>query len=230
VIAQRSFGRLFAGKPAKEGRAPALPQAPARTRFAQSDDSQTCCRMSCRTVSDVHPGYPALLLRRRVLDGGLSDRLQVELVEKRAIAYEIGADFEVCSDCGMPDFELAIAHRKLSYAITELGKLLTDLRNEGVTRAELDRVRHRAGISLEMGLDSPGALAHWFGANRLLHDPEPSQARMDSLEKVTVNDARRIARKYLPPRRMTLAPGGRADRPVVAGARRALKEVVEKLS
>lgn len=228
-IARRTFGKLFEGQPSKEGRAPGLPKNPARTRFVQSDDSQTRCRMSFRTVSDVHADYPALLLLRRVLDGGLSARLQVELVEKRGIAYEIGADFEVYSDCGMLDFELAVAHRKLSYAITELGKLLADLRNEGVTQAELDRVRHRARISLEMGLDSPGELAHWFGANRLFHEPEPPQARMASLEKVTVKDVRRIARKYLHPRRMTLAAVGGADRPVVAGARRALKAVATQL-
>lgn len=229
-IAARTFGKLFDGQVAKEGRAPALPASPARARFVQSDDSQTRCRMSFRTVSDVHADYPALLLLRRVLDGGLSARLQVELVEKRGIAYEVGADFEVYSDCGMLDFEIAVAHRKLSYALTELGKVLADLRNDGVSQQELDRVRHRARISLEMGLDSPGELAHWFGANRLFHEPATPAARMAGLELVTVNDVRRIAKKYLHPKRLTLAAVGGADRPVVAGAKRALKDVVVKLS
>lgn len=229
-VAARTFGKLFEGQPAKEGRAPALPPKPAHSRFVGSDDSQSRCRLSFRTVSDVHPDYPALLLLRRVLDGGLSARLQVELVEKRGIAYEVGADLEVYSDCGLLDFEVAVAHRKLSYAITELGKILADLRTNGVGQAELDRVRHRARISLEMGLDSPGELAHWFGANRLFHEPAPPEARMDKLDSVTAKDVRRIARKYLHPKRLTLAAVGGADRSTVAGAKRALKDVAQMLS
>ncbi len=229
-VAARTFGKLFEGQPAKEGRAPALPPKPAHSRFVKSDDSQTRCRLSFRTISDVHPDYPALLLLRRILDGGLSARLQVELVEKRGIAYEVGADLEVYSDCGLLDFEVAVAHRKLAYAITELGKILADLRTNGVGQQELDRVRHRARISLEMGLDSPGELSHWFGANRLFHDPVSPESRMDKLDEVTIQDVRRIARKYLHPKRLTLAAVGGADRSTVAGAKRALKEVAEMLS
>lgn len=227
--AERSFGGLFAGRPAAEGRAPKLPGAPAASRFVRSEDTQTRCRLSFRSTSDAHADYPALVLLRRVLDGGLSARLQVELVEKRGIAYEIGADLEVYSDCGLFDFELAVAHRKLAYAVEELGKVLHDLRNGGVDDEELDRVRRRARISLEMGLDSPGELAQWYGANRLFHEPQSPEARLDRLEQVTQDDLRRVARKYLNAKRLTVAAVGGADRPTQAAGRRALKALAASL-
>lgn len=227
--AEAAFGGLFAGKVASEGKAPPLPAEAPRWRFVKSDDNQTRVRLSFRTVSDVHKDYPALLLLRRVLDGGLSARLQVEMVERRGIAYEIGADLEVYSDCGLLDFELAVANRKLGYAITELGQVLASLRKDGVDQDELDRVRRRARISLEFGLDSPGELAQWYGANRLFHEPVPPEERMARLEQVTVADLRAAIRKYLDPKRLTVAAVGGADRATVAGARRAVKGVAAAL-
>lgn len=228
--AKRAFGGLFEGRPSAEGRPPKLPATPAASRFVRSDDVQTRCRLSFRATSDSHADYPALVLLRRVLDGGLSARLQVELVEKRGIAYEIGAEIEAYSDCGLFDFELAVAHRKLSYAITELGKVLRTLREDGVGQDELDRVRRRARISLEMGLDAPGELAQWYGANRLFFDPVSPEQRMARLEQVTQADLRRVAKKYFQPKRLTMAAVGGADRPTVAAGRRALKELAEMLS
>lgn len=228
--AERAFGGLFEGRPSSEGKAPRLPPEPASSRFVHTDDTQTRTRLSFRTVCDMHADYPALVLLRRVLDGGLSARLQVELVEKRGIAYEIGADLEVYSDCGLLDFELAVAHRKLAYAYEELGNLLHTIRTEGVSEAELDRVRQRARIGLEMGLDSPGELAHWYGANRLFHEPLSPQARLARLEQVSAKDLTRVARKYLQPRRLTVAAVGGADRPTVAAGRRALRTLADRLS
>lgn len=225
--AKKHFGPLFEGRLSKEGRAPRL--ASARSRFVRTDDTQTRVRMSFRTTSDVHADYPALVLLRRVLDGGLSARLQVEMVEKRGIAYEIGADLEVYSDCGLFDFELAVAHRKLSYALTELGNLLVELREHGVSGEELDRVRRRARISLEMGLDAPAELSHWYGANRLFHEPLSPEARMARLETVTSDDLRRVAKKYLTGKRLTVAAVGGAPPPTVAGARRAIRELSARL-
>ena len=228
--AKHAFRHLFDGRRAKEGRPPPTPREGPRIRFIGSDDAQTRLRLVFQTVPSTHRDFPALLLVRRILDGGLSARLQVELVEKRGIVYEVGADHETYVDCGLFGFELAVAHRKLSYAIEELGRVLVDLRSHGVEATELDRVRARARIGLELGLDAPAELAHWFGPTRLFYPPIAPETRMDHLDKVTTADMKRVIRKYLDPRRLTVVGVGGASKAHVAGARKSLKRLAEDLS
>lgn len=228
--AARGFGRLFPGKQAREGRAPALPKKAPQLRFVHSDDAQTRARLTFRAVSDVHPDYPALLLLRRIVDGGLSARLQVEMVEKRGIVYEIGAELESYSDCGLFDFELAVAHKKLSYALEELCKVIEQLVKEPIAQEELDRVRRRARFGLELGLDSTHEMAQWYGAVRLYHAPIGPEGRLEQLEKVTSEDLQRVARTYLSPERLTVAAVGGADARTVTKAKGVLRDFSRRLS
>lgn len=227
--AERAFGQLFRGRRAREQAPPLLPPKAPRFRFVRSDDSQTRARLTFRVTSDAHRDYPALQLIRRILDGGLSARLQVELVEKRGIVYDISADLEAYADCGLFDFELAAQHRKLAYAIGELGKVIIGLVQDGVSQEELDRVRRRARIGLEFGLDSNAELSAWFGATQLFHDPIPPEARMRQLEEVTPKRLRDTARRYFRPERMTIAAVGGATRPHVEEARKTVREIVRGL-
>jgi predicted Zn-dependent peptidase len=228
--AARSFGALPKGRRVREGEAPALPPSAPSARFVHFDDAQTRARLSFRTVSDQHPDYPALLLLRRVVDGGLSARLQVELVEKRGIVYEIGADLETYADCGLFDFELAVAHKKLAYAFRELGKVILDLVRHGVGQEELDRVRRRARFGLELGLDSTTELSHWFGVTRLFHEPISPEERMAQLDRVTPADLARVLGAYFRPERMTFAAVGGADREVIKATRAELDHLAQQLS
>lgn len=227
--AEKTFGRLASGRHAREIPPPRLPPNAPRARFVRSDDSQTRARFTFRATSDAHKDYPALLLIRRILDGGLSARLQVELVERRGIVYDIGADLEAYSDCGLFDFELAAQPKKLAYAIRELGRVIADLRDNGVGQEELDRVRRRARIGLEFGLDSTGELSAWFGATQLFHAPIAPEERMRQLEAITPAMVRETARRYFRPERLTIAAVGGANKPATDAAKQAVREVVAAL-
>ena len=229
AAATKAFGGLFKGRRASEGPPPPLPEGAPAARFVHFDDAQTRARLSFRTVSDQHPDYPALLLVKRILDGGLSARLQVELVERRGIVYEIGAELETYSDTGLFDVELAVAHKKLPYALAELGNVLATLREEGVTREELDRVRRRARYGLEFGLDSSAELSQWFGVTRLFHPPISPEERMAQLERVTPDDFQQTLDRYLRPEGLTFTAVGGTDRAAVREAKLELKRFVQRL-
>lgn len=219
--AKRGFGKLPAGRKAAAGRRPPAPET-RRLRFARSDDAQTRVRLSFRTVSPVHRDYPALIVLRRVFDGGLSARLQVELVEKRGLVYEVGADLNGYADCGLLDFELAVANDRLAVALSELRRVIGEVVDDGITTDELTRIKNRARCTVEFGLDSPSEMSHWFGAERLFAEPKAPEARLAELEAVTADDISRIARKYLSWDRMTVAAVGAAS----AQARREAKKVL----
>jgi predicted Zn-dependent peptidase len=227
--AKKSFGSLFGGKRATEGPRPKILGDPT-VRFVSSDDAQTRARLTFRVEPESHADFPALLLLRRVLDGGLSARLQVELVEKRGIVYEISAGLDSYSDCALFDFELAVAHKKLPYALEELAKVLLDLRDHGVTEEELDRVRRRARFGVEFGLDSTMDLSHWFGALQLWRDPIRPEERLQQLEAVSTHALLRAARKYFTPARMSFAAVGGASRAQVKEARAVLRAFQKECS
>ncbi len=226
--AERSFGGLFRGRPAPLGRAPA--QATPGFRYRSVEDPQTRLRVSFRTVSDGHPDHPALSLLRRVLDGGLSARLPVELIERRGLAYEAGADLATYADTGTLDFELAVAHRKVVASFEALGALLEDLRTEGVGPAELERVRARVAITVEMGLDSVHDMVQWFGVDHLFGRAQSPQARLLALEAVHHDDLKRVARTYLVPERCTAVAVGGAKPKDVTAARRAFADFCARLA
>lgn len=227
--ARRAFGQLQPGKRARET-APTLPSDAPRFTYVRADDAQTRVRMSFRTVPDPHPDYAALVLLRRVLDGGLSSRLQVELVEKRGIAYDVSADLETYADCGLLDFELAVAHKKLPYAIEELTRVIREIVADGVLEEELARTQRRARIGLELVLDSAHDLGSWFGATQLYRTPLTPEARIAELDQVTVDVVRKVAEKYLAPRRMTVAAVGNAPPATVRAARTTIARFVEEMS
>lgn len=228
TYAERAFGDMQAGKPAR-AQAPKRTAAPGKLTFVRFDDPQTRARVSFRTVSDAHADYPALLLIRRILDGGLSGRLPVALIERRGIAYDVFADVECFADCGLFNFEFAVAHKKLTYALEALGNVIIELVNDGVATEELERVRRRARIGLEFTLDSAGELNSWFGATQLFHDPIAPEARMQQLEAVTDDHLRRVAKKYFSAKRMTVAAVGGADVRTVRAARKSVARIAEAL-
>lgn len=227
--AARAFAALPRGKRAKET-APTLPSDAPRFSYVRADDAQTRVRMSFRTVPDPHPDYPALVILRRILDGGLSSRLQVELVEKRGIAYDISADLETYADCGLLDFELAVAHKKLPYALEELTRVIQEIVVDGVTDEELERTQRRARIGLEFVLDSAYELGAWFGSTQLFRAPPTPEARIAELGAVTREAVQRAASKYLDPKRMTVAAVGNAPPATVRASRVAISRFVEAMS
>ncbi|MEL6186215.1 MAG: pitrilysin family protein, partial [Myxococcota bacterium] len=226
--AERAFAGLHSGRRHGPGRRP----APAQPGFVSrhTDSPQTRLRLSFRTNSDGSADHPALVLLRRVLDGGLSARLQVEMVEKRGIAYEVGADLVTYADTGTLDIEMAVAHRKIPFALETLGGILGSLQEDGVTPDELERVRSRIAIGLELGLDSVYDMVQWFGVDHLFGRAQGPEDRLQRLESVQPSDLRRVARKYLRPERLTLVAVGGAGRRELGAGRSAARKLRERLS
>lgn len=224
----QQFGKLPPGKRATET-APKLPLDTPRFAYIRSDDAQTHMRVSFRTAPDVHEDHTALLMLRRYLDGGFSGRLQVELVERAGLAYEVGADIESYADCGIFDFEFAVAHAKLLLTLETLFRLLSELRAKPVDTAELDRLRRRARIGLEFGLDSASDLSHWFGATQLFRTPRRPEERIAELDHVTPERLQSVVAKYFRPERMTVAAVGGADDRLIRVVRKRVRELVESM-
>jgi predicted Zn-dependent peptidase len=220
-LAAQHFGSMPAGEPALDTPPPAWPDGPQLVEVAH-EESQTEFRLSFPVPPETHPDFPALLVLRRVLDDGLSSRLQVNVVDRRGLAYSISAGFDTYSDGGAFEIDAACAHAKVPATCEEVLRTLAELAETPVREDELERARARHRISLDFSLDSAADLAGWFGGTLLFHDPETFAERAARMEAVTAADVLRVARETFRRSRLIVCAVGHMDK----AARRALATVV----
>src|SRR5207244_11438322 len=117
-----------------------LPHRPRGARLAAVDhrESQTELRLSFLAAAEDHPDFPALLLLRRILDDGLAARLQLNVVERKGLAYAVHGSLDTFSDCSVFELEAACAPHKVPLVLAELLRLLAELCDED--RSEARRV------------------------------------------------------------------------------------------
>jgi len=220
--AERSFA-LPAGRRRVDG---ARPTAPApELRFVRHRGPQTRIRFSFRAFSEQHRNFAALVWLRRWFDGGLSARLQVELVDRLGLAYEVAAGIDGYSDTGVFDFELTVANEKLPTAVAELGRLVADVRRRHFTPDEVEAIKRRARSSFGGMLDAPHELAQWYGVGALFGALEGPEQRLARILDLDGDQIRRTARRVFRSERMSVTAVGGAAPSDVARARRAVRAV-----
>ena len=194
-LAKQHFGELPPGQLLREAPVNGAPRGP-QLIAVEHAESQMELQLSFRGPPEEHADFPALRVIRRILDDGLASRLQLNLVEKKALAYSVGAGMDGFSDCSVFEVGCACAPKKSPAALQELLRLLEELRSEAVPEDELSRAKKKTRISLEFSLDSPSEMVGWFGGGELLHPPvESFDGWIARIEQVTAADVQRVAAK-----------------------------------
>ncbi len=192
-LAEKHFGGLRPGQALADGPLNGAPRGP-QLIAADHTESQMELQVSFRAPPEEHPDFPVLRVIKRVLDDGLASRLQMQIVEQKALAYSVGAGMDGFSDCSVFEVGCACAPRKAPAALAEMLRILGGLRDAEVPEDELSRAKKKSRIWLEFSLDSPAEMIGWFGAGELLHPPaEPFDAWLSRIEGVTAADVRRVA-------------------------------------
>jgi predicted Zn-dependent peptidase len=192
-----AFRHLPRGPQWVEAPAPSARRDGPRLKYVALEEAQVEFRLTFPTVSDAHPDFAALSMLRRVLDDGLSSRLPYEVVEKRGLAYSLGATLDVFHDTGAFEVDGATAPRQLAKVVEQVLRTLSTLRAGRIAPEELRRAKRRHAMHLEFMADSPADLCGWFGGTRLFRRPEPLERRIAEANAVTLADLKRVAREYL---------------------------------
>ena len=192
-LAEKHFGGLRSGEVLRDGPLNGAPRGPQLIAVDHAE-SQMELQVSFRAAPEEHPDFPVLRVIKRLLDDGLASRLQLQLVERKALAYSVGAGMDGFSDCSVFEAGCACAPRKAPDALAEMLRVLGDLRETDVPSDELLRAKNKSRIWLEFSLDSPAEMIGWFGAGELLRPPAESfESWLSRIEKVTAADVRRVA-------------------------------------
>ena len=153
------------------------------------------------SYASAEPGEAeAIDLMMRVATSGATSKIYKRLVVKDKTAASAGGWY---SDSGLDGGRLgfyAIAAEKVSAEEVEqaIDHIIADLRENGVTQEELDRVRRSYLAEFVYSSDSQSRLARHYGwrlaTGMSIDDVESWPAR---LKQVTLEDIRKVARKYL---------------------------------
>jgi len=155
-----------------------------------------------KTIEQNHltllfPGLPltseerfAAQLLLNILGGGMSSRLFQTVRERHGLCYSVytfGASYR---DLGVLGIYTALGAESEAKAIPLILDLLRELKDSGVTQAELDRARDQAVSSVLMSLESTSSRMNSLGRNALLRGyiptPDEVQERYAALTREKV--------------------------------------------
>jgi predicted Zn-dependent peptidase len=195
----------------------AQPPVPERPRFTPALDV---------TVDETEQAYvllgtPGLSLRdeRRytfsvldtLLGGGMSSRLFQSVREERGLAYEISTFQQGYRDAGLFGVSAGCTPERVQECVGVVCDELDRLLNDGVTAAELDRVREHLKGNLTLALESTFNRMARLARNHLVHGRQISTEEVEArFDAVTAEDVNALARELFAPSQRALCVLGPA--------------------
>jgi predicted Zn-dependent peptidase len=193
-------------------RAPRLTLDGPRFRSVWSDSAQTQLQLLFYALPEWDPAYPALVALMRVLDDGMSTRLHYRVCDQKGLAYNVNAALEPLFDTALLEVDAACAHAKLPELVGEVLAILSELRRDLVSPAELEKAKRRYLCDLEAGFDDIDGLCGWFGGTELFFRPYSHEERVRRMERVTAEEVRKVAQRILRGDRLTAVAVGALER------------------
>jgi predicted Zn-dependent peptidase len=127
----------------------------------ERDSNQSHLRMSYRPEIDVSDPSQraALVIYSTLLGGSMGSRLFDEIREQRGLAYSVHAAAHAYADVPTLQLSAGLESGKLREAYTRMRDIVTDLRDQGPTEAEIERARAYAAGARAIAFENTGALA-----------------------------------------------------------------------
>jgi predicted Zn-dependent peptidase len=188
------FGRFTEG-PTPEAYEPA-PLLQARVMVRERDSNQSHLRMSYRPSIDVSDPRQraALAIYGTLLGGSMGSRLFDEIREQRGLAYSVSAFPHAYADVSILQLSAGLESGKLLEAYRRMRDIVTELRDEGPTRPELQRAQAYAAGARTIAFENTGAVARYAAQQAIVYDENVDPDRtIELLDQVTYDDVREVA-------------------------------------
>jgi predicted Zn-dependent peptidase len=156
-----------------------------------------------------HPDDGALEIMEGLLSSGRTSRFYRRLVEEEKIAAEVSAANGWPGE-RYPNLFAVFAAPRHPHTAGELEKAILEelerLKREPVSAEELKKIKNQIQTGFLRQLNSNPKLAYWLSYGQsLFGDWRYLVQRLEAYEKVTPEDIRRVAEKYLTARNRTVA-------------------------
>lgn len=196
ALAKKDFGSLPAGEMALTNPPVSASLTTALEATAERPKQQAVIMKGYLGTTIDATDKPALELIEEA-SSDLGSRFFVRIREKLGLAYFVGASNSTGLAPGAFVFYLGTDPKKVALAKHEFDDEIAKLAEDGLTQVELDRAKSKLLGAEAIRNQSSAALGGLCATNELLglgydHD----KVRTQEIEKVTLDDIRRVAQKY----------------------------------
>ena len=129
------------------------------------------------------------------LGGGMSSRLFQQVREQRGLAYSVYGVSHAHADVPLLQLAAGLDSTKCIEAYTRMREIVSELRDDGPTEAEVSRARAYAAGRRVLAFENTNAVARYAAAQSIVFgekiDPE---AAIEALDAVTLDEVAEVAR------------------------------------
>ena len=213
-MAHKIFGNM---KGRFAGQKPALKttQTGPRHLFKKSPSQTTSFKLCHKAYPYKHKNVIIMLLLADVLGGGISSRLMVNVREKLGLVYEIACYPTLFSDVGSIDIFTSTKKENFEKTTGAVVNEVHKLYREGITVQELHRTEERVFSQMQLVMDSPLAMANWFGVEELLISPETPdtpEKQAQKIHNIKLDDVHKVISEIFVPEKRNFVVVGAFSR------------------
>ena len=163
----------------------------------ERDSNQSHLRLSYRPAVDV--GSPreraALAIYSTLLGGSMGSRLFDEIREQRGLAYSVSAVPHAYADVPVLQLSAGLESAKTTEAYRRMRDIVSELRDDGPTEAEVDRARAYAAGARAIAFENSGAVARFAAQHTIVYgdDNVDPDRTISLLDEVTFDEVRAVA-------------------------------------
>lgn len=144
--------------------------------------------------------YAALIDLNILSSGGLTSRVALEVREQRGLAYSVSASLDPLRHAGLILGQVASRNARVAQAIDLIRQQWRSMRDTGPTGKELAAAKTYLTGSFPLNLNSTARIASILVSIQLDHlGIDYLDRRAALIDKVTLADAKRVARRLLEP-------------------------------
>jgi len=155
--------------------------------------------------SHTDPDHYALKILASILGGSMSSRMFTEIREKRGLAYAVHTSSSSFYETGSIETMAGVPHARVEETIkailAEYEKIKLDVTTAELTRAK-EYISGRLLINFE---DSTDLASHYLLDELLTGEIDTPSELVGKYQKVSLDDVRRVAKKYLDQSKLTLS-------------------------
>ncbi|HUE25437.1 MAG TPA: pitrilysin family protein [Solirubrobacteraceae bacterium] len=187
--------KRFPAPPIPEPFEPAPPLEP-RVLVQERESAQSHLRMSYRP--NVQTSDPrrraALAIYSTLLGGSMASRLFDEIREQRGLAYSVNSAAHAYADVPVLQLSAGLESSKAVDAYKRMREIVTELREQGPTEAEVERSRAFAGGARTIAFENTGAVARYAAQQRIVYGEEVDpELAITLLDEVTFDEVVEVA-------------------------------------
>jgi len=191
------------------GATPQVAQEPSqetmRTVLLRQEVSEAHLRLVFPIPGAAHPDVPALDVLAMILGDGESSRLEQKLRSQGNLVYSVGAESYTPLDPGLFLVHARLDPRNLDSAVRLSLEEIQQVKTSGVSSKELEKARLQVEASLIRARETMAGKARLLGQFLMLQgDISKEKEYLEAVRKVSSEELKRVAAKYLSAERLTV--------------------------